>query len=188
MLVRDRGNPLDVEHVAGRVADRLAVEDLGVVTHRGLPRVEVVGIDPRQLDVHLAQQVFELIHRPAVERRGRDHVVARLEEREQCRGLRCDAACERHRPTAPFEVRHAFLEHRDCGIHDARVGVPVLLQVEVRGRRFRVLEHVAGRLVDRHRARAGVGVRPLSGVHLARVEPERAGLFGAASIFHRANS
>ena len=78
VLVRDRRDGLDVEHVAGRVADRLAVERLRVLADRRPPRVRIVGIDPRQLDVHLAQQVLELVDRAAVERRRRDDVVARL--------------------------------------------------------------------------------------------------------------
>ena len=45
------GDALDVEHVVPRVADRLAVERLGVGPHRGPPRVEVVGVvDERGLD------------------------------------------------------------------------------------------------------------------------------------------
>jgi hypothetical protein len=74
---------LDVQHVPGRVADRLAEERLGVGADRLPPLRRIVGIDPRQLHAHLAQQVLELVHRPAVERRGRDDVVARLQQREQ---------------------------------------------------------------------------------------------------------
>ena len=138
------------------------------------PGVRIVGIDPGQLHVHLAQQVLELVDRPAVQRRGRDDVVARLEQREQRGRLRGDPAGERDRAGAALEVRHPLLEHRDGRVHDPRVGVPVLLQVEVRRRRLRVLEHVAGGLEDRHRARAGVRVGPLPGVQLARLESERA--------------
>ena len=57
----------DVEHVAARVADGLAVEGLGVVADGRLPRVGIVGIDPRQFHRHLAQQVLELVDRPAVQ-------------------------------------------------------------------------------------------------------------------------
>ena len=140
------------------------------------PRVGIVGIDPRQLDAHLAQQMLELVDRPAVERRGRDDVVARLQQREQRRGLRGDPAGERHRAGAALEVRHPLLEHGDGRVHDPRVRVAVLLQVEVGRRRLGVFEHVAGGLEDRHRAGAGVRVGPLPGVELARLEAEGAGL------------
>ena len=103
-------------------------------------------------------------------------MVAGLQQREQRRRLRGDPAGERHRPGAALEVCHPLLEDGDGRVHDPRVGVAVLLQVEVGGRRLGVLEDVAGRLEDRHRAGAGVGVRALAGVELARLEPERAGV------------
>ena len=147
---------------------------------RALPGVDVVRVDPGQLDGHLPQQVFELVDRPAVERRGRDDVVAGCQEREEGRRLCGDAAGEGDRAAAAFEVRHALLEHGDRRVHDARVGVAVLLEVEVGGRRFGVLEDVAGRLENRHRAGAGIGIGPLPGVHLPGLEPELTGLFHRA--------
>ena len=79
-------------------------------------------------------------------------------------------------PAPPSRLADALLERRRRRVHDARVGVAVLLQVEVGRRRLRVLEDVAGRLEDRHGARAGVRVGPLAGVDGARVEAEGAGL------------
>ena len=99
-------------------------------------------------------------------------MIAWREQREQRRGLRREAARERDGAAAALEARDALLEHCDRRVHDARVRVAVLLQIEVRGRGFRILEHVARRLVDRHGARARVRVRALSRVHLARVEAE----------------
>ena len=172
VVVRDGRDRFDVEHVAAGIADRLAVERLGVVADGGLPRVRIVGIDPRQLHRHLAQQVLELVDRSAVQRRRRHDVIAGRQQREQRRRLRRDPAGERDGAASAFEVGHALLEHGHRRVHDARVGVPVLLEVEVRRRRFRILEHVARRLVDRHRARAGIRVRALAGVHLTGFESE----------------
>ena len=113
-------------------------------------------------------------------------MVARLEQREQRRGLRGDAARESDRAAAAFEVRHALLEHGHRRVHDPRVGVPVLLQVEVRGGRLRILEHVARGLVDRDGARAGVRVGALAGVHLTRLESEVAGFLRALRLVRQA--
>jgi hypothetical protein len=124
--------------------------------------------------------VLELVDGAAVERRRGDDVIAGLEHREERRGLGGDAAGKGHRAAAALEVGHSLLEGRDRRVHDAGVGVAELLQVEVRGRRFGILEDVAGRLVDRHRAGAGVRVGALPGVHLAGVEPESARLLGGA--------
>src|SRR5206468_3928007 len=72
-----------------------------------------------------------------------------------------------------FEVRYPLLEDGDGWVHDPRVRVPVLLQVEVRPSRFGVLEHVAGGLEDRHCASSGVRVGPLAGMELPGLESER---------------
>ena len=146
------------------------------------PGVRIVGVDPGQLHVHLAQQVLELVDGPAVEGRGRDDVVARLEQGEQRGRLRGDPARERHPARAALQVRDPLLEHRHGRVHDPRVRVPVLLQVEVGRGRLRVLEHVAGGLEDRHRAGARVGVGPLPGVQLPGLESERAIFLGPVLV------
>src|SRR5687768_5404945 len=104
-------------------------------------------------------------------------MIARLQQREQGRGLRGDAAGERHRTASGFEAGDALLEHRDGRVHDARVGIAELLQIEVRRRRFRIFEHVARRLIDRHRPRAGIRVGALPGMYLTGVESELAAFF-----------
>jgi len=93
-----------------------------------------------------------------------------------------ETARERHSARTALEVRHSLLEHRGGGVHDPRVGVAVLLQVEVRSSRLRVLEDVAGGLEDRHRPGAGVGVRTLTRVQLAGVEPELVCLLDPVTI------
>ena len=177
VVVRDGRDRLDVEHVAAGVADGLAVERLGVVADGRLPGVGIVGIDPRQLHRHLAQQVLELIDRPAVQRRRGHDVIAGRQQREQGRRLCRDPAGERDGAASAFEVGHALLEHGHRRVHDARVGVPVLLEIEVRRRRFRVLEHVARRLIDRHGARAGIRVRTLPGMNLTGFKSKATRLF-----------
>src|SRR5689334_4989364 len=109
-------------------------------------------------------------------------MVAGLEQGEQGRGLRSDPAGESNRSDPAFETRQSFLEHGDGRVHDARVGVAVLLQVEVRSRGLRVLEHVTRGLEDRHRAGAGVRVGPLAGVELSRLEAEVARLLGTIAL------
>src|SRR5204862_2491156 len=103
--------------------------------------------------------------RAAVERlRDRDPVT-RLEQGEEEPGLRGEAARERDRTYAALEVREPLLERGHGRIHDPAVDVAVLLPVEVRRRRLRVLEDKPRGLVDRRRARPGIRIRPLAGVH-----------------------
>src|SRR4029077_6950785 len=96
--------------------------------------------------------------------------VARGEQREERRRLGGKTARERYCTATTLEARHTLLEHREGGVHDPRVGVAVLLQIEVGGSRGRVLEHVARGLENRHCTRTGIRIRPLAGVNLARLE------------------
>ena len=128
--------------------------------------------------------MFELVDRAAVERGRSDDVVAGLEQREERGRLRGDAARERNRTASLLEVRHPLFEHRHRRIHDAGVGVAVFLQVEVSRRRFRILKHVARRLINRYRAGTGIRIRALPCVHLARLKSEFASVFGSVNGFH----
>src|SRR5688500_1627359 len=111
-------------------------------------------------------------------------MVAGLEHREQRGGLRGDAAGKRDGAAASFEVRHALFESGHSRIHDARVRVAIFLQIEIRRRRLRILEHIARRLVNRHSARAGIRIGTLSRVHLTCFKSKIAGLFCGAYSFH----
>ena len=88
-------------------------------------------------------------------------------------GLRREAAreCDATRPS--FQVRNPFLEGGDRRIHDPRVGIAVLLKVEVGGRCVGILEDVARGLEDGHRASARGRVGPLPGMNRPGVEAER---------------
>ena len=119
--------------------------------------------------------------RAAVERGGRDDVVASAAQREDGGHLRGLAGRGRERRAAALDRRHALLEHRHRRVGDARVDVAEGLQVEeARGVVGRV-EHERGRLVDRRGARAGRGVGDLPGVQAQRLDAELA-------VCHRSDS
>src|ERR1700745_2862366 len=100
-------------------------------------------------------------------------MVARREQRKERRSLRRQAARECHRAAAALETRDAFLENRHCRVHDPGIGIAVLLEVEVCGRRRRIFEDVTLRLKNRDRTRTRIGVRTLTGVDLTSLETER---------------
>ena len=88
---------------------------------------------------------------------------------------RCTAPCvdyvDREQYRAQVRQLLAFLEGRDRGIHDPRVGVAVFLQIEIGGGCLRVLEHVAGGLEDGQGPGPGGGIGILSGVDGIGLEP-----------------
>src|SRR5580704_14870298 len=104
-------------------------------------------------------------------------MVAGFEQREQCGGLRGQATGKCYRAAAVFQARSTLLECGHRRIHDAGVGVAILLEVEVRGGGLRVLEHVARRLKYWHRACASIRIRTLTRMKLAGLEAESSGLF-----------
>ena len=82
-----------------------------------------------------------------------------------------DATAER--AGAAFDRGDALLEDVGGRVHDPRVDVAELLQGKEIGGVIGALEDVGGRLVNRHRARAGGGVG-----HLAGVQRQRAKVLG----------
>ncbi len=177
-LMGDTGDHLDVEDRVLRVADRLAVEQLGVRSNRSLPRLGVVGVDERGLDPVLRKRVVEQVVGAAVEGGSGDDVIAGLgdvHDGERLRRLtRRHDQCTRHagggRRQAAFEGRHPSLEHTLGRVHDAGVDVARLGQREQVRSVLRALELIRRGLIDRHGASAGCRVGLVPGVNLLGLE------------------
>ena len=76
VAVRDVGPGLKVEHVGVGVAQRLGVEQLGVVLDGGFDGVQVGRVDERGGKPLLGQRVLEQVQRSAVQVGGGHDVVA----------------------------------------------------------------------------------------------------------------
>ena len=172
VLVRDLGDGLDVQHVAARIGDGLAVEALGL-GRDGLAEVfRIVGIDELDVVAHLAEADVELRVGAAVERAGGHHFVARFQQAVDGEELRRLSAGHRQARDAVFERRDALLQHVRRRVHDARIDVAELLQREQLRGVLGILENERGGLVDRHRAGAGGGIRLVAVMQGAGVESE----------------
>ncbi len=146
----------------------------GLVAQRFVPGLDAIRVDERKLESEFARQVLQLGDRPAIQGpRGHD-VVARLEHREQCRGLGGQAAGKGHPSGAAFQIADTFLKGGDGGVHDAGIRVAVFLKVEVGRGGLGIFEHEAGGLENGYRTGAGVRVGTLPGVHGARIEAKGA--------------
>jgi len=99
-------------------------------------------------------------------------VITRPTQREVRPRWGSQRARKRAAARRAFQTRDALLDHRRRRVHDARVRVAVLLQIEIGGGGFGVFKDVARRLEDRHRPRARVRLGPLARVNRARVESE----------------
>ena len=170
-LVGDRCDGLDVEDVALRVGDRLAVEGDRLVVGERAPGLGVERVrDEARLDAQASQRVLQQGDAAAVQGGGGDHVVAghgQGKDRQGGRGL----------AGGDEEAADAALQGGDAGgdavgrrVGQARVDGAQLLQREAaRGLRS-VLEGVGGGLVDGQGGRAGGGIKVVSGVNLLGFE------------------
>ena len=173
-FLADRGDFLEGEDGDIRVAQRLAVEDLGVGAD-GLLEVARVGrIDEGHVDADAREGVVELVVGAAVQPAGGDDVIAGAAQGQDRLGLGGVPDAGGQRADAAFQVGQALLEHIGGRVHDAGVDVAELLQGEQVGGVLGALELVAGGLVDRHGAAAGGRVGLLAGVQLAGVEAKLA--------------
>ena len=169
-----RGQRLEVQNAAARIADRLAVEGSRRRRDRGLPVFQPGRVHEVDADRELAEGVGELGDRAAVEMRGGHDLVPGREQRHQRHELRRHAAGHGHRAGGVLQRRQSLLEDGGGRVADPGVDVAVLLELEELGGRLRVVEDVGGRLVDRYRAGADHRVGHVAGVQHARLEAELA--------------
>ena len=167
VFLGNRGDFLEGEDGDVGVAERLAVDDLGVGADGLLEVLRVGGVDEGDVDADAREGVVELVVGAAVQAAAADDVVARAAQGEDRQGLGGMAGTDGQRADAAFQVGDALLEHVGGGVHDAGVDVAQLLQGEQVGGVFGALELVAGGLVDRDGAAAGGGVGDLAGMQLA---------------------
>ncbi|MNS80873.1 hypothetical protein D3C72_1145700 [compost metagenome] len=163
--MRDLGDRGNVGDVAARVADRLDEHGLGARIDQGCERRRVGRIGETRLDAVLRQCVRQQIEAAAVQRAGGDDVVAGLGNGLDRIGDRRLPRGQCQRADAPFQCRHALLQHVGGGVHDARIDVARYLQVEQVRSVLGVIECVGHGLVDRHRHRAGGRVGAVAAVH-----------------------
>ena len=158
------------------IGQRFDVDGPGVGADRPGDVARVRGVDEGHVDAQPLEGLPQQRDRAAVERGGRDDVLAGVGQIEQGHGDGLLSAGEGQGPDAAFQGRHPLLEHVGRGIHQPRVDPTQFLQGEQVGRVLRALEHVAGGLVDGHGPRAGGRVGLLPGVHRQRPQSQRPGI------------
>ncbi len=175
-LMGDGGDGRDVQHLAAGIADGLAQHQPRRGRDGLAEAVMVARIDEGRLDAEARQGEAQHVARAAVER-GRGHdMAARAHQGGDGDVQRRLAARHAQRAGALLQRRHALLEHRDGRIGDAAVDVAADLEVEQAGGMVDVAKHEGRRLVDRHRPRAGDGIRVLAGMQGQRVGLEELGV------------
>ena len=144
----------DVEHLQAGIADGLGDDEPRLRRDRRAQASEIARLDESRADAEARQRMRQQIDGAAIERGGRDDVIAGIEQRRDGEMHRRHAACGADRADAVFERRQPLLEHGRRRIGDARIDVAGALEVEQAGGVIGVVEHIRGCLIDRHRAGA----------------------------------
>ena len=164
VLVGDPSHRFDVQHVAPRVADRLAVQALRLRRDRLAEVLGIVRFDERRVEAEFPEADIELRVGAAVERARRHHLVAGHHQAADGDELGRLPARHRQRRGSVLERRHPLFQYPVGGVHDAGVNVAELLKREQVGRVRRILENVRSRLIDRHRPGPCRRVRLVAGM------------------------
>ena len=165
MRVGDLGHGGNVEHDQTRIAQTLGKDGARVGSHGRSKSLGLRGIDKAGFNTK-ARQVYRQ-HRDtaAIERTGRDHMIALLQDGHQRHRLRSHAAGRRQCGTATLQRRHTLFEGRHRRVGQARIDVAKGLQVEEARCVLGAVKNETGGLVDRQGARAGGGIGRLPGVN-----------------------
>ncbi len=158
----------NIEHLEARVADGLADDEPGVGADRGAEALEIARLDEGRRDAEARQSVREQIDGAAIERGGRDDMVARAQQRDDGEVHRGHAACGANGAHAAFQCRKPLFQNGGRRVGNAGVDVAGALQIEQGCRVVRILKDIGSRLVDRNGARAGHGIGMLASVQAER--------------------
>ncbi|MNM75536.1 hypothetical protein D3C81_873270 [compost metagenome] len=151
MAVRGIGKGLQVDDIAGRVADRLAEHCLGAAVDQRFEGGDVVMGGEAGLDAEARQGMGQQVVGTAVELGHRDDIVAGFGHGLDRVGDRRHARGHGQGTDTAFERRHALLEYVVGRVHDPAIDVAGDFQVEQIGAVLGVVEGKRGGLVDRYR-------------------------------------
>ena len=177
--VGDLGQPLDVDDIARRVADRFAEHRLGPLVDGPLDGIVVVRLRHADLEALAREGVHEQIVGAAIELADGDDVVADAGDRLDGVGDGGHAGRHHQPADAALHLGDALLQHRRRRVHDARVDVAGDLEVEQVGAMLGIVERIRGGLVDRHGGRLGRGLGRITVVQRQRFELHEWFLLGA---------
>ena len=164
VLVRDVADGLEVRHVVLGVADALEVDAAGVLVHQLVDLLGLVRVEEAHLDAEVLERLGEERPGAAVEAGGRDEILARVADGEQC-GVDGRLPRRKRQPgRPPVHLGQTLLEHVVGRVHEPAVDVPELRECEEIGGVIGVVEDVRGRRVDGNGARIGGRVGLLPGV------------------------
>ena len=166
VLLGDLGDGVDVGDVRVGVAERLEIDDRGVVLDGTLDLFQVMGIDKRGLDAKLGERMLQQVVGATVDGLLSHHVVTGLGKSLQGIGDGSSTGGDGKTCHATLERGDTVLEDALGGVGQTAVDVTGVGKTKAVGGVLGVAEHIARGLVDRH----GTGVGCRIGALLANVQ------------------
>ena len=128
----DCGDGLEVENVETGIADQFTVDQFCIVLDRITAGIDVGWVEKRRRNAEAGQRILHQADVAAVHLRGGYDMVALAENGSDGAERRGHARRCAHGSRAALEGRNTLLEHADCRVGDARVGMPAALEIEDR--------------------------------------------------------
>lgn len=147
-----------------RVAQRFAVDQLGILLDGRRKRRRICGVYKGDGNAQPGQSIVELVVGAPIQTTAADDMVARLAKGQNGHDLRPMATAGGHCSHAPFQVGDALFQDIGGGVHDARIDIAELFEGKEVGSVFGVIELETGGLVKGYSPAAGGGVGLLAGV------------------------
>ena len=166
VLLGDLGDGVDVGDVGVGVAERLEIDDRGVVLDGTLDLFQVMGIDKRGLDAKLGERMLQQVVGATVNGLLSHHVVTGLGKSLQGIGDGSSARGDGKTCHATLECGDTVLEDTLGGVGQTAIDVTGVGKTKAVGGVLGIAEHIARGLVDRH----GTGVGCRIGALLANVQ------------------
>ena len=148
-------NFLDREDFQFGIWQRFGIKSARFIVNRIGEVLRVGRINEANLNAHVLQRIGEQVPCPAIQVRRRNNIVTGAGDVLQRHGRRGLTGGHGKCCCAAFQGRNALFQHIGCRVHDAGINIAKLRQGEqVRGM-FRVIELIAGGLMNRNGNRAG---------------------------------
>ena len=161
VLLGDLGDSVDVGDVGVGVAERLEIDDRGVVLDGPLDLFQVMGIDEGGLDAKLGERMLQQVVGATVDGLLSHHVVTGLGKSLQGIGDGSSTGGDGKTCHTALECGDTVLEDALGGVGQTAVDVTSVGKTKAVGGVLGIAEHIARGLVDRHGAGVGCGIGAL---------------------------
>ena len=163
--VRGGGKSGNIEDVNRRIADAFAINETGAGVAKAGDVFRMRRINKAHFDALPRQSVSKKIVSAAIKRAGGDDIVARAGNCLDGISNRRHAARDHERANAALNRGEALLQNGGGRVHDAGVNIAGDIEIKKIGAVLRIIEGIAGGLINGNGDGAGGRVGTVSGVN-----------------------